>query len=301
MLATPGALPTGPDWSFEVKWDGMRLLADVSTADDQVTMKLASRTDRDMTRHFPELAGLAALAPDVLLDGEVVALSGGVPSFATLADRFHRIPSPAEVAARPVIFMVFDILRLYGVPLLERPLSERRATLQRLDFDAVNQVQLSPVYDDGPALLAATAAQGLEGVVAKRRNSVYRPGQRAQSWVKVPHRKTQDCLVGAWRPERTNPSRIGGLLLGVPDPDGSGRLRFAGRVGSGVAGEKTQRALRAALRPADESPFLDDLPREDRLGARWCEPTLMVEVAHSGWTEGHRLRLPVLSRLRTDR
>lgn len=300
MLATPGALPTGPDWSYEVKWDGMRLLADVHTGTKDVALRLASRTDRDMTRHFPELAGLTELAPDVLLDGEVVALAGGVPSFATLADRFHRIPSAAQVAAGPVVFMVFDVLRLYGVPLLERPLVQRRATLERLELAATNQVQLSPVYDDGPALFAATKAQGLEGVVAKRRDSVYRPGQRSPSWVKVPHRKTQDCVVGAWRPERSSPSRIGGLLLGVPDPDGSGLLRFAGRVGSGVAGEATQRALRAALRPAEESPFLEKVAREDTIGANWCDPTLMVEITHSGWTEGHRLRLPVLSRVRTD-
>ncbi|HWN33115.1 MAG TPA: DNA ligase, partial [Pseudonocardia sp.] len=161
MLATPGSLPTGPEWSYEVKWDGMRLLADISadiSADSgagasgaEQRVRLASRTGRDMTRNFPELAGLAGALPDALLDGEVVSLAGGAPSFAALADRFHRVPSPAEVAARPVIFMVFDVLRLYGVSLVDRPLTERRATLERLDLASIAQVQLSPVYDDGPA------------------------------------------------------------------------------------------------------------------------------------------------------
>jgi bifunctional non-homologous end joining protein LigD len=301
----------------------MRLLADVSTATTggQPRLRLTSRTGRDVTRHFPELAGLSALLPDVLLDGEVVSLVGGAPSFASLADRFHRVPTPAEVAARPVVFMVFDVTRLYGVSLLDRPWSERRATLERLELAGVGtarggtasggsasggsasgdggRVRLSPVYDDGPALLAATAEQGLEGVVAKRRDAVYRPGRRSPSWVKVPHRRTEDCVVGGWRPERTHPSRIGGLLLGVPDPDGGGLL-FAGRVGSGVAGEAVQRALRDALRPAETSPFSEPLAREDAVDARWCEPTLLVEVTHTGWTEGHRLRHPVLARLRTD-
>ncbi|HEY2204698.1 MAG TPA: non-homologous end-joining DNA ligase [Pseudonocardia sp.] len=295
MLATPGPLPTGADWSYEVKWDGMRLLAEVTPGRG---LRLASRTDRDMTRHFPELSGLADVAEDVLLDGEAVLLVGGMPSFAALADRFHRVPTAAEVAARPVTYMVFDICRLYGVSLLERPLAERRATLARLELDALPRARMSPVYDDGAALLAATKAQGLEGVVAKRRDSVYRPGRRSPAWVKVPHRRTQDCLVGGWRPERGHPSRIGGLLLGVPGEDGL--LRFAGRVGSGVGGDATQRALREWLTPAEASPFGEALPREDAVEARWCEPTLTVEVSHTGWTDGHRLRQPVLARLRTD-
>ena len=307
MLATPGSLPVGAQWCYEVKWDGMRLLADISSGAQQggapgvaePRLRLASRTDRDMTRHFPELGGLTGQLSDALLDGEVVSLAGGAPSFATLADRFHRVPTPAEVAARPVIYLVFDVLRLYGVSLVDRPLTERRATLERLGLDGVPQVQLSPVYDDGPALFTATAEQGLEGVIAKRRDSVYRPGRRSPSWVKVPHRLTQDCVVGGWRPERTHPSRIGGLLLGVPGPDGG--LRFAGRVGSGVAGEAVQRALRDRLTAADASPFDEALPREDVVDAHWCEPTLFVEVSHTGWTDGHRLRHPVLSRLRLDR
>ncbi|WP_051581618.1 non-homologous end-joining DNA ligase [Pseudonocardia acaciae] len=296
MLATPGPLPIGPEWCYEVKWDGMRLLADV-TAD---RLRLTSRTGRDMTAHFPELAELATVAPDALLDGEVVLLTGGAPSFTALADRFHRVPTAAEVAARPAVYMAFDLLRLYGVSLLDRPLEERRATLERLELAELARVRLSPVYDDGAALLTATVEQGLEGVVAKRRDSVYRDGQRSRSWIKVAHRRTQDCLVGGWRPERTHPSRIGGLLLGVPDADGS--LLFAGRVGSGVGGDATQRALREQLEglALEQPPFAEELPRLDAAGARWCEPRLVVEVSHTGWTEGHRLRHPVLRGLRPD-
>lgn len=296
MLATPGTLPIGPEWCYEVKWDGMRLLADVSSD----RLRLSSRTGRDMTAHFPELAELATVAADALLDGEVVLLDDGAPSFTALADRFHRAPTAAEVAARPAVYMAFDLLRLYGVSLLDRPLSQRRATLERLELGELARVRLSPVYEDGAALLAATSQQGLEGVVAKRRDSVYRPGQRGPSWIKVAHRQSQDCLVGGWRPERTHPSRIGGLLLGVPD--GEGALRFAGRVGSGVAGDATQRALRDRLNglALEESPFAEPLPRMDAAGARWCTPRLVVEVSHTGWTEGHRLRHPVLRGLRPD-
>jgi bifunctional non-homologous end joining protein LigD len=305
MLATPGPLPIGPEWCYEVKWDGMRLLADVTTdgssgAPSPGRPRLSSRTGRDMTRHFPELAELSTVAPDALLDGEVVLLNNGMPSFAALADRFHRVPTAAEVAARPVVFIVFDLLRLYGVPLLDRPLSERRATLERLETGGLSRVRLSPVYEDGPALFTATAEQGLEGVVAKRLDSVYRSGRHGSAWVKVAHRRTQDCLVGGWRPERSHPSRIGGLLLGVPDARGV--LRFAGRVGSGVGGEAMQRGLRAELAALamDSSPFGDPLPRPDAVDAHWCEPRLVVEVSHTGWTDGHRLRQPVLRGLRPD-
>lgn len=295
MLATPGALPTGPDWLYEVKWDGMRLLADV--VDGVLTLR--SRSARDVTTHFPELTDLLALAPDVLLDGEVVLLDNGVPSFRALADRMHRPIEERAARARPVTFMVFDVLRLYGVPLLARPFHERRATLERLDVAALTTVSLSPIYTDGPALLGATAQRGMEGVVAKQRDAVYRPGKRSPGWVKVTHRRTQSCLVGGWREERTSTSRIGALLLGVLDRNG---LAFAGRVGSGLAGDAIQRVLteRLGAVAAPSPPFAEKIPRLDANGAHWCEPAVVVEVSHLGWTKDGRLRQPVLRGVRDD-
>jgi bifunctional non-homologous end joining protein LigD len=295
MLATPGLLPNGGEWLYEVKWDGMRLLADV--VDGVLTLR--SRSGRDVTTHFPELADVLRLAPDVLLDGEVVLLEDGVPSFSALAERMHRSVEERTARLRPVTFMAFDVLRLYGVDLLARPFHERRATLERLDTAGLTTVSLSPVYTDGPALLAATAARGMEGVVAKRRDGIYRPGRRTTSWVKTTHRRTQACLVGGWRPERTSPSRIGALLLGVLSRDG---LTFAGRVGSGLAGDTVQRVLgeRLAAVAAPSPPFADVVPRPDALGARWCEPAVVVEVDHLGWTAAGKLRHPVFRGVRDD-
>ncbi|MEJ8278902.1 non-homologous end-joining DNA ligase [Pseudonocardia spirodelae] len=292
MLATPGPLPTGPGWSFEVKWDGMRVLADVADAPDGPSLRLRTRSGRDVTANFPELAGLVDLAPDVLLDGEVVLLDGGVPSFAALA---HRIHGPA--GGKAVTFMVFDVLRLYGVSLLDRPLSERRATLGRLDLSAAPHVEASPLYPDGAALLEVTAARGLEGVVAKREGSPYRPGRRSPDWVKIAHRHTESCVVGGWRPERGGGRRIGALLLGVPGPDG---LEFVGRAGSGLAGAAAQETLRPLLTDAGASPFASPVPRADAAGARWCAPTVVVEIAHLGRTTGGRLRQPVFRGVRAD-
>jgi bifunctional non-homologous end joining protein LigD len=296
MLATPGDLPEGRNWSFEVKWDGIRLLADVVDG----RLRLTTRTERDVTSHFPELAGLTGLAPDVLLDGEVVMLADGVPSFAALAERIHVPVDPVIARARPVTFMAFDVLRLYGVPLLDRTFDERRATLERLDLSGLPAVQASPVYTDGAALFSAIGRRGMEGVVAKRRDAPYRPGQRSPAWVKVTHRHTQTCLVAGWRAEKGGGRRIGALLLGVPDETGA--LRYAGKVGSGLAGEVVQRVLaqRLAAVATDKTPLTDRIPRPEAAGARWCEPLLVVEVAHLGWTSGLRLRQPVFRGLRDD-
>ena len=184
MLATRGRLPEGPEWRYEVSWDGMRVLAEVTAG----TLRLTSRTERDVTAHFPEVTGLADLVGDGLFDGEVILLDAGLPSSVALAERVRVTGSRRPVSQRhPAVLMAFDVLRLYGVPLLHRPLDERRATLERVGVGAAGCVALSPVYDDGRALLSATRNQRLEGVVAKRRDASYRPGVRDPSWVKVVH------------------------------------------------------------------------------------------------------------------
>lgn len=301
MLATPippsGHLPTGPDWVFEVKWDGIRVLADASDGE----LHLWTRNGRDVAAAFPELACLAELS-DVLLDGEVVAMDDrGVPSFPVLAERIHvRDRRRAAALARrvPATFVVFDVLRLYGVDLTSRPFTERRATLERITLPH-GPIQLSPLYDDGPALLAATREQGLEGVVAKRRTSVYEPGRRSPAWVKAAHRQARTCLVGGWRPQVDTTRTVGALLVGAPAPDGG--LRYLGRVGSGI-GPSAQRDLAALLEPLrrSTSPFSDAVPRVDASGATWCEPTLAVDVVHLGWTSGGRLRQPAYRGVRID-
>jgi bifunctional non-homologous end joining protein LigD len=290
-------VPSGPEWLHEVKWDGMRVLVDVHEG----RLALTARSGSDVTVSYPELAGLADRLPDALLDGEVVAMVDGRPSFRGLAERMHvRDPRRAErlAAARPVVLMVFDILRLYGVSLLDRPLEQRRATLERLELDGPHW-QVPAAYDDGPALLAATREQGLEGVVSKRRTSTYQPGVRSPDWVKLPHRRVQSCLVGGWRPETGSDRRIGALLVGVPD--GAGGLAFAGRVGSGIGGT-AQRRLTELLTPIarPDPPFSEPLDRADAVGSRWCEPRVVVDVRYLGRGESGRLRQPTYRGLRTD-
>ncbi len=205
MQPVSGRLPVGREWSYEVDWSGIRLLADV----DQGTLCLRTLEGDDVTARFPEFAGLADVVADGLFDGEAVLLDAGQPSSLALVDRLRRAdPRRARslARARPAIFMVYDVLRLYGVGLTERPLEERRATLGRLALDEVGRIQVSPEYDDGVALLAGVREQGLPGVMARRRESPYDAGS-GEDWVRV---------VAGVDPAPTGPTEV---LADLPIPE----------------------------------------------------------------------------------
>lgn len=297
MLASRGTtVPTGPGWVHEVKWDGMRVLADVRGG----VLRLWSRNENDVTVSFPELGGLADLGHDLLLDGEVVAMASGRPTFSALADRMHvtnAAKARALVATNPVTLIVFDLLRLDGKDLSGEPLAVRRAMLESLGLNDAHW-QAPPAYDDGRGLLEATAEQGLEGVVSKRLSSRYHFGRRSKEWLKFPNRPTMSVVVGGWRYETDSDTRLGALLVGQPGPEG---LSYLGRVGSGVAGREGPQ-LKALLDPlhADESPFCDDVPQEDARGTVWVRPRVVVEIASLGVTPGGRLRQPSYLGVRTD-
>ncbi|MGZ4745343.1 MAG: non-homologous end-joining DNA ligase, partial [Oryzihumus sp.] len=298
MLATRGtSVPTGPAWMHEVKWDGMRVLVEVTAG----VVTVRSRNENDVTGAFPELGGLAAaLGRDAVLDGEVVAFAGGVPTFGALAERIH-VRDPRRVAAlakaTPVTLLVFDVLRLDGDDVTGLPLHERRALLESLGLADVHW-QTPPAYDDGLMLLEATKQQGLEGVVSKKRDSRYHPGRRTPDWLKFPHRDTTSYVVGGWRPETESTGRLGAVLVGEPTPTG---LRFRGRVGSGIAGKTGQRLLEL-LAPlgVDASPFADAVPAVDAKGTVWVRPEVVVDVASLGFTPGGRLRQPSFTGVRPD-
>lgn len=296
MLATlTETVPVGPEWVHEVKWDGMRVIVEAKGGSLTVT----SRTGRDVTVAYPELAPMAQLFDDMVLDGELVAMVDGRPSFAGLTERMH-VSSARRAATlagtRPVTFMAFDLLRLLGEDLTAQPWSARRELLEQLEIDGPRW-QVPPTYDDGEGLLAATADQGLEGIVAKRRTAPYVSGRRSPDWLKLPHRATESVVIGGWRPE-VGGSLLGAVLVGVPGPDG---WEFVGRVGSGLAG-RAGAAMLARLRPIERenSPFASDVPREDAQRTTWVEPEVVIDVASLGRAGGGRLRQPSYIRVRTD-
>ena len=294
MLATTGALPTADGWAYEVKWDGVRAL--VAVAGGVVTA--TSRIGNDVTRGYPELQGLpdSVLLDDVLLDGELVAFGpGGIPDFGLLQSRMHiRNPAASLLAAAPVTFLPFDVLHAGGTSLLDATYDERRTVLDQLGLE------VPPTFlAGGPDVLTSTRVQGLEGVVAKRRDSRYLPGRRTDAWVKVKHVRRQSAVICGWKPgERGRAGAIGSLLLGV---HGAGGLLYAGHVGTGFDAV-TLRLLADLLAPLARptSPYDGPVPGEHARVAQWVDPELVVDVELTAWTRDGRLRHPSYKGLRTD-
>jgi bifunctional non-homologous end joining protein LigD len=309
MLATPGQLPTEEQegrWAFEMKWDGVRAMVYL----DGSGVRVLTRNDREVASTYPELAGLDKVLGDgvlgdggAVLDGEIVAFgSQGRPSFGELQARMHvQHPSVALLAQVPVTLLVFDVCWRGGESLLRMPYDERREVLEGLDLTGPSWATPPAFSGDGAAALQASRTQGLEGVLAKRRDSVYEPGKRSRSWVKVKHIRMQEVVVCGWQPGAGRRSGgIGSLLLGVPD-DG-GRLVYAGHVGTGFT-ERMLDDLLARLLPLERatSPLAAEVPRAQVKDAHWVSPRLVGEVAFGEWTRDGRLRHPVWRGLRPDK
>ncbi|WP_412778590.1 non-homologous end-joining DNA ligase [Nocardioides sp. Root79] len=297
MLATHGThVPPGDDWRHEVKWDGVRALTRIAAG----TVTMTSRNANRITAAWPDLSTPPDVGDDTVVDGEIIALNErGVPDFRVLADRMHvrKTATVARLAARvPATYMVFDLLRLDGEDLCGLPLHERRRRLGELVLGRSGW-QVPAEYDDGAMLLEATRAQGLEGIVSKRVDSTYRPGQRTPHWLKFPHRHRGSFVIGGWRPQTGTRDRLAALLVGEPTPDG---LMYRGRVGSGI-GPKQSRSLTELLAglTTAASPFADEVPRVDAEGTTWVEPVVVVDIDTHGLGY-ERLRQPSYQGVRTD-
>jgi bifunctional non-homologous end joining protein LigD len=299
MLATTADLPTGTGWAYEFKWDGVRAIAVLAGG----VARFYARSGAEITAAYPELAPMGRLPAEVVLDGEVVVFDeAGRPSFTALAERMHvrdRARAAKLAAALPITYMIFDVLVLDRVGLADRPYRERRATLDALAASGLTGPHwlVPPSFSDGPATMAAALENELEGVVAKRLTSVYRPGMRSPDWIKTKVEPTVDLVVGGWRP---GVRKLGALLVGAPRPDG--RLVYRGRVGGGIGGA-AERALLAELetRGTPDSPFVAELPREDAKDAVWVRPELVVEVKYGARTPDGRMRFPRFLRIRLDK
>jgi bifunctional non-homologous end joining protein LigD len=299
MLAKPSKElpPDDEGWAYEIKWDGVRAIA----YSEPGRIRFESRNHNDISHSYPELKALnrALSSHRAILDGEIVAFDdNGRPSFGRLQGRMH---VSSEAAARrrvkdtPVVYVVFDLLWLDGHSLMDLPYEERRARLQELELQGRHWQTPDHVVGSGTAVLEASRASGLEGVLAKQLDSPYLPGHRSPCWLKVKNVLRTDVVVGGWLPgEGKRRDRIGALLVGVPD---EGRLRYAGRVGTGFTdGELTRLARTLEERP--DSPF-DGEPEPPR-GAFFVQPTRVAEVEFSEWTSDGILRHPSYKGLREE-
>jgi bifunctional non-homologous end joining protein LigD len=308
MLARAGELPGEDGWAYEVKWDGVRAIVYSRPGE----LRLESRNLNDITDSYPELATLnrALSSHSAILDGEIVAFDtphGGTgergrPSFGALQRRMHvgnRAQARRLAASTPVTLMLFDLLWLDGHSTMGLTYLERRELLAALALDGEHWHTPEYVPGDGAALLEASTAEGLEGVVAKRVDSTYRPGARGSEWVKVKTVARQELVVGGWMPGKgKRKGTVGALLLGIHDGDGA--LRYVGRVGTGFSDRELAR-LQQLLAPLERatSPFVAGAspPRE----AVFAEPRLVVEVQFANWTDDGSLRASVYVGVRDDK
>ena len=305
MLATLGSLPPASQdrqWAFEVKWDGVRAICEI----DGGRITLWSRNDRDITVSYPELRELGAQlgTTQAVLDGEIAVLDKDQrSSFSRLQRRMH-VASAAEAGRLanqdPVVYLIFDLLHLDGRSLLELPYSDRRQLLDGLELEGTHWRTPPVLWGGGAAALQASQRRGQEGIVAKRRSSHYLPGRRSPDWVKIKNIRTQEVIVGGWRPgQGRRAGTIGSLLLGLPSEDG---LRYIGNVGTGftedMLADLMTRLRKLARRTA---PFADGVPNVIAREAHWVSPRLVGEVRFTEWTGDGRLRHPSWRGLRPDK
>ena len=305
MKGKADVLPRGDSWVYELKWDGMRAIIFIDDVDGAPSVRVQSSNGRDVTASFPELQALAELGDHfdgLVLDGEIVAFDGAMPSFNALQTRMH-VSDPNDAIRRaaivPVVFVAFDLLHLDGHDTMALPFANRRMLLEQID-DELSCWTICEQHADNPdGLLEAVADSGLEGIMAKRRTSVYQPGRRSADWIKIKPRLRQEFVVGGWLEGRGSRSGgLGSLLVGYYDGD---VLLYAGRAGSGLT-DATQAEWQAVLTDSARCPFAEvpALPRDKIV--HWCEPTEVAEIAFGEWGgEGKHLRHPVVLGRRTDK
>ncbi|KZM68977.1 ATP-dependent DNA ligase [Nocardia terpenica] len=278
MLATPGDVSDldADEWAFETKWDGFRLIAEI----DSGAVVLRSRAGNVVTGRYPRLAALGTelAGHSAVLDGEAVVFDDhGAANLGLLQ----------HDAARAV-FVAFDVLYLDGTSLLRKRYSDRRRVLEALAGRAPSLVVPPRIDGSGAEALRYSQEHAMEGVIAKRKDSVYLPGRRGQSWLKTRNWRTQQVVVGGWR--RSDVRQFASLLIGVPH---EGRLYYVGRVGTGFS-EQEMTDLTTRLHRLDRktSPFANDLTPDERKGAAWVTPKITGTVRYMNWTEGGRMWHP---------
>ncbi len=290
-----------PKWIFEVKWDGVRTFAYLGGE----KTRLVSRRGREVNDQYPEVLEMHELlaGDNALIDGEIVVLErDGKPSFERLQQRFTvSKPSQAVLKANPVLFIAFDILWLDGESLVDRPLEERLETLHRVLVPGPRVQNSVTIEREGRKLFAEAKKRGLEGVIAKRKGSTYKPGRRTKDWVKIKAVNRQDCVIVGWSPgEGRRGGNVGALLAGVYK---DGTLLYAGHVGTGFS-ERTLAMLKEKLAPleTDEPPI--PVPPKDEVDTgfvHWVRPELVCEVEYLEFTSQFRMRAASFKGLREDK
>ncbi len=300
MMATLASKAfSDPDWIYEVKWDGYRVEAVI----DGPKVRLWTRNLNDAETYFPGLLTPPRWieAKQAIVDGEVVALDeAGRPDFSLLQTKL------GEKGATGLVYQAFDLLYLDGRLLLDVPLEDRKRLLESVLREHSRVRYAGHVDGEGLAFYDAAKAQGLEGVIAKLRRSRYEPGRRTTAWLKLKVRPEQELVVGGWTPGQGSAKDLGAIAVGYYE---NGRLRFAGKVGSGfTAGIRADLLKRLRPRAIDEPPF-DPPPPKDYRGRwggdlkdiTWVRPELVIRAELGGWTRENVVRQAAYKGIEPDR
>lgn len=289
MLAkSRDTLPSGEDYLYEIKLDGQRTIAEISSK----SLLLYTRNFQAVTDKYPELKEMQSnlKTKDAILDGEIVALRDGIPSFELLQQRINLRNSRALLLAVqeiPVIYYAFDVLKIDGKSLLKTPLMSRKNLLNGI-FATTDRLKILPWFDSRDFTIDKAIEFGYEGVVAKKRSSFYYPGQRTDCWFKQKFQQYASFVICGWL-EGGRSKSFGSLLIGTYQGD---RLSYAGRVGTGFTESTIVDLMRKFHHLSSKTcPFARSVQIPGKV--HWLKPQLMAKVKFKEWTNARVLRAPV--------
>ncbi|MDD1718842.1 MAG: non-homologous end-joining DNA ligase [Methanoregulaceae archaeon] len=296
MLAVDAEGPfSSDDWTFEVKWDGIRA---ISYVDREVSVR--TRNDNEVIGKFPELATLSDLAPGTVLDGEIVTMDRGRPDIQQLFERLQKVRSiDLEYISRqsPVTYVVFDILEVSGKTVIDLPIEERRKILAGAVKEGPNVVIARFVPGRGEDYYKAAVAAGLEGIMAKKNGSRYEPGVRSGNWQKIKEVKTCDCVVFGYTGGNGRRSgSFGALILGLFDNENP---VYIGKAGTGFSDADLEKFSTLFSDLETGASPLPGVERPDEV--TWLRPEMVVEIGYHSVTKEGRLRMPRFIRVRSDK
>jgi len=299
MLAQSAKVPfTSKDWIFEIKWDGFRAVSYANEGE----IEIRSRNDKELKYAFPELEELGALTGNVVLDGEIVVMQDGKPNFQALLERNRTDPSRDiryEVAKHPAIYVVFDMLEKDGKPLVQFPLLERKRILKESVREGEVVIVSEFVETEGESYFKAALEKGLEGIMAKKIDSIYEPGMRSINWLKIKETLTCDCAISGYtRGHGGREKTFGALILGLYDPR-KGLYVYVGKVGTGFSRDLIELLLKTFNSFKAEGRTLQDVDVAEEV--IWLKPELVCEIVYQSVTKDRRLRLPRFRGLRVDK
>ncbi len=296
MLAKTAKVPfSQKNWIFEVKWDGIRAISYVNKE-----LSIKSRNQKELKTVFPELQELKDLTSNVVLDGEIIVMREGKVDFQTLLQRMQATNSrEIEILQQkyPVLYILFDILEKDGISLVDKPLIERKKILNETVKEGKNVLLSVFVENQGEAYFQASIEKGLEGIMAKKRNSIYTQGNRSDSWVKIKKSKECDCVIFGYTPGSGNrKDTFGALILGLYDDQ---TPVFVGKVGTGFTQKKLEDLNKKFQKLQTKQKTMQDVDISHKIS--WIKPVLVCKIGYQTVTPDGKLRMPRFLGLRSDK